>query len=127
MAWTKEKMRHTGELITAAIWNTEVVNNTILVGESGPELIRPFLFQGAEVVECQFCGQLNQVDMDKLYKGCGACGAPFDTAQFAHRLYGKREREDLSMLSTSVVIDPYNTYWFVGTAAELGKTTTLGF
>ena len=70
-------MRGTGDLITAAIWNTEIVNNSVVVGEYGPELIRPFSFQEPGVVECQFCGQLNKVDMDNLYKGCGACGGMF--------------------------------------------------
>ena len=125
MSYTKPKTRHTGELITAAIWNTEVVNNITLVGESGPELVRPFSFQEAEVVECQFCGQLNQVDMDKLYKGCGACGGMFNVEQFEAK--GKRVTEFGSIgINSTHGTPPDTSYWLIG-SAELGKTTTLGF
>ena len=117
MAWAKEKMRHTGELITAAIWNTEIVNNQILVGESGPELIRPFSFQEPEVVGCQFCGQLNKVDMDKLYRGCGACGGMFSIEQFETKGKSVTEFGNIGVNSThGTPVD--STYWLVGVAAH---------
>ena len=127
MAYTKPKLRHTGELITAAIWNTEMVDNPIMAGESGPEIVRPFSFQEPEVVECQFCGQLNKVDMDKLYKGCGACGGMFSVEQF--KTDGKGVvRFDPILSNSTHITAPFagGSCWIVGDS-ELGKTTTLGF
>ena len=127
MAWAKEKMRHTGELVTAAIWNTEIVNNLVMVGESGPEFIVPFSFQEAEVVECQFCGQLNKVDVDKLYKGCGACGGMFSVEQFRAKDKRVNMCGPISHNTTHPTVpSPGDSYWLIG-SSELGKTTTLGF
>lgn len=66
----------TGELVTAALWNGDIVSNGIAIGNIGPELMTPAPVRkaGDVIVECEYCAQLNLLVPERAHKGCGACG-----------------------------------------------------
>lgn len=126
MGHTLPKVRATGDIVSAAIWNTVLTAGQIdELYEPAP---RPMAFTAPEIVECVNCGQLNQVVMEKLYKGCGACGAPFEIEQFKGRVTGGRIPSDRLTLVGEA--GPEQTaYWVIGEAGHswLGVNTVLGF
>ncbi|MCK5558780.1 MAG: hypothetical protein KAJ01_10390 [Candidatus Hydrogenedentes bacterium] len=110
--------KRTGEMITAAIWNQDVVLNKTLIGESGPEHIVPYPpaipapARGTDdvILECEYCAQLNLLVPERAHKGCGACGG---------------------MLNLDLVVeenDQADDGWLIGVsgASEIGVNTVVG-
>ena len=163
--------RQTGDLVTAAIWNDDAANNTLRFSDRGiesvagssssaadilkglapddlvqhvyqPSISVPFAFPKETLIECQYCGQINMAQHNKLYAGCGACGGPFDVAQF-HQVTPSTK---IKILSTDPRIqtnyDPLmqgtnnadgsftpDEYWVFGASQdyEIGDVVSVGF
>ena len=123
-------MTYVGGTITAAEWNQDIganisvdvkaFDNATASFRQVQQALTPFAFPKETLIECRFCGQVNMAQHDKLYAGCGACGGPFDIAQFHFET--PPMTEDFSARSTSPIPAPSypmidradSGYWMFG-------------